>query len=87
MPFSSCSDIEQQLLKAQKSGEGLSPAYASYLKNAACGEFNNVVKIPLWINIFHMHLMDFPLLDFLATLLLCQQSNSAQLQGNGVIQK
>ncbi|KAL7727425.1 hypothetical protein ACLKA6_017550 [Drosophila palustris] len=42
MPFSSCSDIEQQLLLAQKSGEKLSPPYASYLQKASCGEFNNV---------------------------------------------
>lgn len=42
MPFSSCSDIEQQLLTAQKSGERLTPEYASYLQKAVCGEFNNV---------------------------------------------
>ncbi|XP_062122474.1 serine protease grass [Drosophila sulfurigaster albostrigata] len=42
LPFSSCSDIEQQLLAAQKSGERIAPEYASYLQKAACGEIDNV---------------------------------------------
>ncbi|KAH8388565.1 hypothetical protein KR093_010024, partial [Drosophila rubida] len=51
LPFSSCSDIEQQLLAAQKSGQSVSPEYSGYLQKAACGEFDNVVNTQLlnWI--------------------------------------
>jgi len=44
MPFSSCRNIEERLLQAQKSGQKVPPDYASYLQKASCGEFNGVVS-------------------------------------------
>ncbi|ALC46035.1 grass, partial [Drosophila busckii] len=43
LPYSSCADIEKQLLQAQKSGERVTPEYAGYLQSAACGEYNGVL--------------------------------------------
>ncbi|EDW81114.1 uncharacterized protein Dwil_GK11884 [Drosophila willistoni] len=42
LPYTSCKDVEERLVSAQKSGISVAPDYANYLQKASCGEVNGI---------------------------------------------